>query len=41
VLISAVVVALVGGSASVLVWGFVVATLLGFEDAAALCAGGN
>jgi hypothetical protein len=41
VLVSAVVVALVGGSASVLVWGFVVATLLGFEDAAALCAGGN
>jgi len=40
-LVSAVVVALAGGSASVLVRGFVVATLLGFEGAAALCAVGN
>jgi hypothetical protein len=41
VLVSAVVVALAGGSSSVLVWGFVVATLLGFEGATALCVGGN
>jgi hypothetical protein len=41
VLVSAEVVALAGGSASVLVWGFVVATLLGFEGATALCVGGN
>jgi hypothetical protein len=41
VLVSAVVVALAGGSSSVLVWGFVAATLLGFEGATALCVGGN
>jgi hypothetical protein len=39
--VSAVVVALMGGSASVLVWGFVVATLLGFEGPVALSVGGN